>query len=113
MSKTKDLLPVKQAIEAIIENFEAIKLDLQADAEYGDGQDENGNLELYIENYDEFCEDEADFYLDQFTDIDTLNYDEQRAARDEVTAYLLEKLSDYESELCLDELNNIKEGKED
>ena len=109
MSKTKDLLPVKQAIDAIKDNFDAIKEDLKNDADYGDGQDENGNLELYIENYDAFCENEADFYLEQFSDIDTLNYDDQIAARDQVIAFLLDKLSDYESELCLEALERIKD----
>lgn len=109
MGKVKDLLVVEQALDAIKEHFGEIKDELRRLAVFGDGQDDEGHLELYIENYSDFCDLEAQWWLDQAESVDTLGDAEYQDARTVLAEKLMDMLSDYESELCLEELNYLKE----
>lgn len=126
MSRIKDLLaeqediddlkPVKSAKEVVIDKVlesaicNSTKDEISNRAEYGWGESDEGETEVYVENFLDICGEVAAEKLDEYIEREHIDLTDTDyfGIIDVVRDRLADRYADYESELCEEVLSDDK-----
>lgn len=129
MSKIKDLLatvegiddlePAKPSVETIakmaVEKCEKpdVEKTIENEAQFGYGTDDDGHVEVYLENFCDICQSIARDSLDEMIEECCLDLSDTEyfKALDIARDVLADAYADFESELCDNELNDYNVDK--